>query len=83
MVAEVGGERGSSARVEFVWRWCRWTRWPLSGSIVAVAALTVGFDVVTAWLGFNLGTLGAVPISPTLPIGTFRVSRVRGVGERL
>ncbi len=50
------------------WRWCRWTRWPLSVQIVAVAALTVGFDVTTAWLGFNLGELGRVPISPTLPI---------------
>ena len=35
---------------------------------MAVAALTVAFDVVTAWLGFNLGRLGAVPVSPTLPI---------------
>ena len=76
MVAEVGGERGSTARVAFVWRWCRWTRWPLSGAVVAVAALTVGFDVVTAWLGFNLGTLGAVPISPTLPIELVLVAMV-------
>jgi membrane protease YdiL (CAAX protease family) len=51
-----------------VWRWCRWTRWPLTHAIVAIAALTVGFDVVTAWLGFDFGTLGRVPISPTLPI---------------
>ena len=66
---EVGAEHGSSPHVvAFVWRWCRWTRWPLTGAIVAVAALTVGFDVVTAWLGFNFGSLGAVPISPTLPI---------------
>jgi membrane protease YdiL (CAAX protease family) len=76
VVAEVGGEQASSARVAFVWRWCRWTRWPLSGAVVAVAALTVGFDVVTAWLGFNLGTLGAVPISPTLPIELVLVAMV-------
>ena len=76
MVAEVGGEQASSARVAFVWRWCRWTRWPLSGAVVAVAALTVGFDVVTAWLGLNLGTLGAVPISPTLPIELVLVAMV-------
>lgn len=68
MVAEVVGIRNTSPRVEFVWRWCRWTRWPVTGPIVAVAALTVGFDVVTAWLDFNLGYLGRVPISPTLPI---------------
>jgi len=58
----------ASERVVLVWRWCRWTRWPLSGQIVAVAALTVVFDVVTAWAGFNLGYLGRVPISPTLPL---------------
>ena len=61
-----GGE--TSERVAFVWRWCRWTRWPLTVQIVAVAALTVGFDVITAWIGFNLGSLGRVPISPTLPL---------------
>jgi membrane protease YdiL (CAAX protease family) len=57
----------ASGRVEVVWRWCRWTRWPLTVQIVAVAALTVGFDVVTTWIGFDLGYLGRVPISPTLP----------------
>jgi hypothetical protein len=55
-------------RVELAWRWCRWTRWPLTGPILAVAALTVTFDVVTAWLDFNVGYLGRVPVSPTLPI---------------
>jgi membrane protease YdiL (CAAX protease family) len=54
--------------VTFVWRWLRWTRWPLTRAIVAVAALTVVFDVITAWRHFNLGYLGVVPISPTLPI---------------
>src|SRR4029079_12661911 len=69
-VARVGGERvaASSPRVELVWKWCRWTRWPLTDTVVAVAALTVVFDVITAWRGVNLGHLGAVPISPTLPI---------------
>jgi membrane protease YdiL (CAAX protease family) len=51
-----------------VWRWLRWTRWPLTVKIVAVAALTVGFDVVTAWRGVERGHLGIVPISPTLPL---------------
>ncbi len=64
-----GTERGSgSERVALVWRWSRWTRWPLTTQIIAVAALTVGFDVVTAWMGYHLGYLGRVPISPTLPI---------------
>ncbi len=75
MVAEALGGRASS-RIEFVWRWCRWTRWPLTGAVVAVAALTVGFDVITAWLGFNFGSLGAVPISPTLPIELLLVAMV-------
>jgi membrane protease YdiL (CAAX protease family) len=51
-----------------VWRWCRWTRWPLTVAIILVAALTVAFDVVTAWAGFNLGYLGRVPVSPTIPL---------------
>ena len=46
VVAEAGVGGGRRSRVEFVWQWCRWTRWPLTGPIVAVAALTVGFDVV-------------------------------------
>ena len=58
----------SAPRVTFVWKWLRWTRWPLSPAIVAVAALTVAFDVITAWRDVNLGYLGLVPISPTLPI---------------
>jgi membrane protease YdiL (CAAX protease family) len=67
-VVAAGEAGGTSKRVEFVWRWCRWTRWPLTLQIVAVAALTVGFDVATTWLGVNLGELGRVPISPTLPL---------------
>ena len=63
-----GGEGGTATRTTLVWRWCRWTRWPLTTTIVAVAALTVVFDVVTAWKGVNFGYLGVVPISPTLPI---------------
>jgi membrane protease YdiL (CAAX protease family) len=59
---------GTSERVALIWRWCRWTRWPLTAQIVAVAAFTVAFDVVTAWADFNLGYLGRVPISPTLPL---------------
>ena len=76
MVVEAGDGNQSTARVEYVWQWCRWTRWPLNGPIVAVAALTVGFDVVTAWLGFDFGTLGRVPVSPTLPIEFVLVAMV-------
>ncbi|HEY3674227.1 MAG TPA: CPBP family intramembrane glutamic endopeptidase [Acidimicrobiia bacterium] len=67
MVADLAGT-STGSRVTFVWKWLRWTRWPLSPAIVAVAALTVTFDVVTAWRHINLGYVGVVPISPTLPI---------------
>jgi membrane protease YdiL (CAAX protease family) len=67
---------GTDLSVRAMWQWCRWTRFPLSPTIVAVAALTVGFDVVTAWQGVNLGYLGAVPISPTLPIELLLVALV-------
>jgi hypothetical protein len=50
------------------WRWLRWTRWPLRRSIVAIAAVTVAFDVTTAWAGVSLGHLGRIPVSPTLPL---------------
>jgi hypothetical protein len=58
----------TAPHVTFVWQWCRWTRWPLTNVVVLVAAITVGFDVITAWAGFDFGHLGAVPVSPTLPI---------------
>lgn len=67
MVAE-RAESSTAPRVTPVWRWLRWTRWPLDGGIVVLAALTVAFDVVTAWRGIDLGHLGMVPISPTLPL---------------
>jgi hypothetical protein len=51
-----------------VWRWCRWTRWPLTGKVVALAAFVIAFDVTTAWMGVDLGHLGGVAVSPTLPL---------------
>ena len=71
VVADLGagtGEGDAPARR----RWCGSGAAGPAGrsrrTIVAVAALTVGFDVLTAWQGVNLGYLGLVPISPTLPI---------------
>jgi len=58
------------------WRWCRWTRWPLSPAILFVAALTVAFDVSTAWFDVTLGHLGRVPVSPTLPLEILLVSMI-------
>jgi hypothetical protein len=68
VVARTGAVSIGAPRVELVWRWCRWTRWPLSDTVVVVAALTVAFDVVTAWRGIELGHLGKVPVSPTLAL---------------
>jgi membrane protease YdiL (CAAX protease family) len=51
------------------WEWQRWTRWPFTKPVIAVAALAVTVDAVTAWGGISLGTLGRVPVSPALPIG--------------
>jgi hypothetical protein len=67
-IGGAGARRRAAPHVELIWRWCRWTRFPLSPAVVGVAALTVAFDVLTAWLGVNLGYLGRVPISPTLPV---------------
>jgi membrane protease YdiL (CAAX protease family) len=75
--AEAGVATGGSVQpVHWVWQWCRWTRFPLTPTILAVAALTVGFDVVTAWQGVNLGYLGEVPISPTLPVEVLLIALV-------
>jgi hypothetical protein len=58
----------TAAPVTLVWKWLRWTRWPLDRVIVALAAATVVFDIVTAWRDVELGHLGFVPVSPTLPL---------------
>lgn len=51
------------------WRWCRWTRWPLTPAILVLAGVTVVVDVATAWADVTLGHLGRVPVSPALPLG--------------
>ena len=45
----------ASARAENVWRWLRWTRWPISVPIFWLAVATVVVDVVTAWVDVDLG----------------------------
>jgi hypothetical protein len=57
-----------------VWRWCRWTRWPLSPAMLTLAGLTVAVDVYTAWADISFGSLGSVPISPALPLGVLLVA---------
>ena len=52
-----------------MWRWCRWTRLPLTPAILVVAALTVVVDVGTAWADVGFGHLGRVSVSPAIPLG--------------
>ena len=56
-------------RVRVVWRWCRWTRLPLTPAILVVAALTVALDVGSAWSDVGFGHLGRVSVSPAIPLG--------------
>jgi CAAX prenyl protease-like protein len=68
--ADVGvSEDARRADERWSWRWRSWTRWPLSGPIVALALVTVVVDVGTAWANISMGSLGRVPISPALPLG--------------
>jgi hypothetical protein len=55
--------------IETVWVWQRWTRWPLDGWIVTIAAGVLALDLVTAWREISVGHLGRVPVSPALPFG--------------
>ncbi len=56
-------------KIETVWVWQRWTRWPLDGWIVTIAAGVLALDIVTAWRYVSLGHLGRIPVSPALPFG--------------
>jgi len=59
-----------------VWVWRRWTRWPLTPSIVAVAVGVIVVDVVSAWQDLSVGHLGPVPTSPALPFGLLLAAMV-------
>jgi hypothetical protein len=67
-------------------RWRGWADWPLSPLTVAVAALAVTLDVVTAWAGVSLGSLGGIPVSPALPLAALVVAWIGvdrlGLGRR-
>jgi membrane protease YdiL (CAAX protease family) len=52
-----------------VWVWRRWTRWPLTPTILVLAAGVVVLDAVAAWRDWSIGELGPVAISPALPLG--------------
>ncbi len=76
---------GASARSEVeqatdaAWwarRWYGWADWRLDPSIVALAALALSVDVLTAWVDVDLGHLGRIPISPALPIALLLALRI-------
>ncbi len=72
MVGQLAPETSADAartRVRVVWRWCRWTRLPLTPAILVVAGLTVVIDVGTAWADIGFGHLGRVSVSPAIPLG--------------
>jgi hypothetical protein len=52
-----------------IWIWRRWTRWHLTPGILVVAGVVLVLDVVTAWRGIAMGSLGRVETSPALPLG--------------
>jgi membrane protease YdiL (CAAX protease family) len=56
-------------RAKVVWRWCRWTRLPLTPAILVVAGITVAVDVSSAWADIGFGHLGRVSVSPAIPLG--------------
>ena len=74
VAAEQPRRRGRGARVE--WRWCRWTRLPLTPAILVVAGLTVALDVGTAWADIGFGHLGRVSVSPAILLGVLLVVMV-------
>jgi len=49
--------------------WLRWTRWPFTGPLIAVATVAMLVDAITAWGDISMGSLGRVPMSPALPLG--------------
>jgi len=55
--------------MQSIWIWRRWTRWHLTPAILAVAAVVLALDVVTAWRNVTIGSLGRVETSPALPLG--------------
>jgi membrane protease YdiL (CAAX protease family) len=55
--------------VRQVWVWRRWTRWPLTPTILGIAVVVIALDVVSAWRDVAMGQLGPVAMSPALPLG--------------
>jgi hypothetical protein len=50
------------------WQWVGWASWRVTPLALVVAALAVGGDVVSAWLGRPEWYLGRILISPVLPL---------------
>jgi membrane protease YdiL (CAAX protease family) len=57
-------------------RWYGWADWRLTPGIVALAALTLAVDVLTAWVDVDLGHVGRIPVSPALPLALLLAIRL-------
>jgi membrane protease YdiL (CAAX protease family) len=66
----------ATASAWWAWRWRGWAGWHLDTTVVVLAAVTVAVDVITAWTGTTLGTLGRVPMSPALPLAVLLGARL-------
>lgn len=60
----------------WAWRWTGWASWPVSPTVLVVAALAVVVDVGSAWLGRPEWYLGRVLVSPALPLVVLLVAMV-------
>jgi hypothetical protein len=58
------------------WRWTSWASWPVTPAALALSALCVGVDIVSAWLGEPPWYLGRILISPALPLALALVAAV-------
>lgn len=58
------------------WQWVRWASWPVSPTVLVVAAAAVTVDVVTAWSGEPRWSLGGVLVSPALPLAAVLIALV-------
>lgn len=70
----------ATADARWILRWRGWADWTLRPWVLVLAAVTVALDVVTAWTGVSLGSLGRVPVSPALPLAAVLVASLRPAG---
>jgi hypothetical protein len=68
LTAEHGGLDHDALATGWDWRWGGWASWRLSGPLLALAAVAVVLDVVTAWTRTPEWFVGPALVSPALPL---------------